>query len=271
MLEITHAENSNAINDSMGNTYNDYITSVRSRNTTDTEPPEPRMKTDPVNRICHIDKWIILDASVTTDNVDSVDEMTFKWDLDRNADGPDADDSQINDVDATGPIVNLTPTRPGPIYIVLTVSDSSGNTINTTSQPPEEWTIDVIGPDLRLAPLSPEINKFIEVSKKKPKEGEKVKYTVNVTNTGIVTAFDVEVRFLVNGKEKGTKTIAELEQYEWQHVTFKWKATGANNKHNNEHSMFIEISAPPPIPAFEIFAVLIAITIVLVINRKKHN
>jgi hypothetical protein len=205
----------------------------------DREPPVPSMITDPANRICHIDKWITLNATISTDNSmpgalweEIRDNLTFKWDLDRNKDGDDEDDFPDNDVDATGAIVNFTPTRTGPHPIVLMITDQSGNTVNTTGQPPEQWQIDVIGPDLRLAPVREEISKFIEASKDKPEEGQVVKYTVNVTNTNQVTAWDVIVRFFVDGKEKGTKNINRMDQADWEHVTFKWKASGPDDKHN---------------------------------------
>ena len=98
--------------------------------------PEPQMKTDPINRICHIDKWIILDASLTTDNVDDVNAMTFKWDLDIIKD-TDYDGITNNDVDATGAIINFTPKFIGPIPIGLNVSEDVMIQRMHTTQKPE--------------------------------------------------------------------------------------------------------------------------------------
>ena len=286
MLEITHAENMEPEVDTINNTSRDDSSiNVRNRNTTDTEPPVPQMKTDPANRICHIDKWIILDASISTDNVDEVDTITFKWDLDLTKD-TDNDGILNNDVDATGAIVNFTPRYTGIVPIGLNVSDTSGNWANTLNLTPWEWAIDVVGPDLRLAPVNEEINKYIKVSKKKPREGEVVKFTVNITNTNEVTAWDVAVKFYIDGKVKDTKTIKRLDEDAWKQLSFKWKVSGAK-KHNitfkvtlanetyeqfwdnNEMWIFIQVPPDGPLPGFEIIAILTAIIIIQILYRRK--
>ncbi|MCK5559001.1 MAG: PKD domain-containing protein, partial [Thermoplasmata archaeon] len=255
----------------------------------DVEPPIPSMKTDPPNRICYIDKYIILNATISTDNSmpdalfeDKKQNLTFTWDLDVYKD-KDGDGIANNDIDAEGWEYNFTPIRTGPHLIALWVTDPSGNVGNSTILPPEEWQIDVIGPDLRLAPVHEEINIYIDASKKKPTEGDKIKFTVNITNQNEVTAWDIKVRLLVDGKEKSTKSIKHLDEDDWKQLTFSWEAKGAkkhnitinvtleNNEtfemfwDNNEQKIIIDVKPETPIDAMCVAAIVIIIIIVIVV------
>jgi PKD repeat protein len=204
----------------------------------DREPPTPSFKTEPQNRVVHMGKWIILNGSISTDNSDEAENLTYSWDLDVRVDSDD-DGVPNNDADATGPIYNFTPIKPGTIPIALWVTDTSGNVGNSTILPQEEWWIDVIGTDLSLEPIHQEINKFIEFSKDKPEDGQKVKFKVNVTNRNEVTAWDVIVTFRVDGKVEATKTIKRLDEDDWELVSFTWKAKGAE-KHNISFNVSLE-------------------------------
>ena len=220
-----------------------YSVKTREIKILDREAPEPKLKVLTHNggviRICHIDKWIILNASISTDNFDDVENLTFKWDLNP-TDDSDGDGIPDNDADATGPIYNLTPERTGRYPIALWITDTSGNVANTTGLPADDWTVDIMGTNLRFAPIQEEINKYIKFSREKPKEGEKVKYTVNVTNLNDVTAWDVIVRFFVDGKQKDSKSIKKLEQNDFELVKFTWKASGVDKKHNISFNVTLE-------------------------------
>ena len=267
-----------------------YTVITRNLKITDEEPPNPRMKTEPIGRTCNIGEWIILNATLTTENSmldatweDIRDNLTFSWDLDRFEDGPDADDDPENDVDATGAIYNFTPDRPGQHAIVLWVTDPSGNVGNSTVQPPEEWTIDVIGTNLRFALIQEEIStKFIESSKKTPKENENVEFKVNVTNLNQLTAWDIIVTFYVDGKKQASKTIDKLEQDDFKILKFKWKAKGVE-KHNisfnvtlvnesyevlwdnNDRSMELEVLANPPIETSCLIVIVVIVIVVILV------
>ncbi|WP_455392058.1 PKD domain-containing protein [[Eubacterium] cellulosolvens] len=249
----------------------------------DIEPPIPSMKTEPPNRVCDIDKWIILNGSISTDNFDETQNLTFWWDLDIYTDS-NGDGFLENDNDADGPIYNLTPVRTGPQVVALWVKDTSNNVGNSTEQPTENWQIDVIGPNLRLAPVHEEINKFIEVSKKDPTEGDKVTFTVNVTNENEVTAWDVLVRLIIDGKEKSTKSIKKLGEDEWEIVKFKWEAESPDKSHNitinatleynesyeqfwdnNQRTIVIKVKQSVPIDTNCLIVIIIIIIIILIV------
>ena len=198
----------------------------------DKEAPTPQWKTEPDNtRVCEIDKWLIFNASISEDNYDSVENLTFRWDLDRTVDS-DGNGIFEDDNDANQSTYNFSANSRDSFIITLWVWDSAGNVANTTLSPITEWTIDIAGTDLRFAPIKEDFpDKMISSSKKRPKEGEEVKFKVNLTNTGMITAWDVVVTFYVDGKEKGQKTIDSLKEEEFKVLTFKWKAKGVE-KHN---------------------------------------
>ncbi len=191
----------------------------------DREAPQPKMFTKPANKVCLINESIIINASTTTDNYDPKENITFVWDLDSTVDGNN-DGNMTNDQDAKGYLITYYPTNVGPVTITLMVTDKSNNFGHSVDLPLPDWTIDVVGVDLRFAPVKEDIDKFIDFSKSKPKDGDKVKFTINITNEGMVTARDIQVRMYIDGKSKATKTISILEQDDSQELTFKWTASG---------------------------------------------
>ncbi len=199
----------------------------------DLEPPEPKMKTGSGELVCYINETLELNASITTDNYDPIENLTFRWDLDTTKDGIDNDGVLNNDKeDDTGAIITFKPERPGPQPIALWVTDSSDNEANSTDLQPIDWIIIVEGVDLRFAPIDEtNVDKYLDVSKKEPIEEESVNFKVNITNDGRVTARDIVVTFSLDGKVKNTKTIQSLEMNEFEVLTFKWKASGVG-EHN---------------------------------------
>ncbi|MCK5547647.1 MAG: PKD domain-containing protein, partial [Thermoplasmata archaeon] len=108
-------------------------------------------------------KLFWFNASISTDNYDSVENMTFDWDM--------GDGTVL-----TGMNVSHTYYITGPIQVTLNATDSSGNTGNTTyslqiAPNPE------LHPDLRI-----ELDSFY-VAPASPEEGDpETKLSINITN-----------------------------------------------------------------------------------------
>ena len=197
----------------------------------DFEPPIPNMITDPPGKTCPIDKSIILNGTMSKDNSirwatwkEIMDILTFKWDLDLTKD-TDLDGIPYNDEDALGAIVNFTPKNTGLIQIVLNVSDPSGNWANSLELPYVDWVIEVLGADLRFAPAIVDNDKFITIDNQKPKKGETVEFTVNITNDGMVSARNIVVALIIDNTEEDKVYIDLLEENDFEIIKFSWEAT----------------------------------------------
>jgi hypothetical protein len=232
--------------------------------------------------VVEIGNEITLNGTISEDNSNDPDNFTYRWDLDTTVDS-DNDGFPENDFDEDEPVFNFTPKRTGPHPIALWVTDKSGNIGNSTNDDPRMWTIEVLGTDLRMAPVKEEINRFVEISNKKPKEGKRVTFTVNVTNENDVTAYDIIVTMLVDGKKKSTRTVDELGQGEFEIVKFKWRAKGVkkhnisfnvsmehNNSYeqfwdNNERSIDLRVRENKQIEDEQLAIIIVVIIVVLIV------
>ncbi|MDH7509119.1 MAG: PKD domain-containing protein, partial [Methanomassiliicoccales archaeon] len=170
-------------------------------------------------------KTLYFDASATTDNVDSLQNLTFRWDF---GDGTNA--TGVNVTHSFAAIKTFT--------IKLTVTDKSGNSANLTKQ------IVITSsprPDLRITSLVFDPAIFTE--------GEIGTMKLNVTNVGNANATNIVATFYkmtLTGQKLplGTSSIlngtvgGQLLPGHYGIITFQWRADTKGN-----YTIYVEVTA----------------------------
>jgi len=168
---------------------------------------------------------LYFDASATTDNVDSLQNLTFRWDF---GDGTNA--TGVNVTHSFAAIKTFT--------IKLTVTDKSGNSANLTKQ------IVITSsprPDLRVTSLVFDPAVFTE--------GEIGTMKLNVTNVGNANATNIVATFYkmtLTGQKQplGTSSIlngtvgGQLLPGHYGIITFQWRADTKGN-----YTIYVEVTA----------------------------
>jgi PKD repeat protein len=168
---------------------------------------------------------LYFDASATTDNVDSLQNLTFRWDF---SDGTNA--TGVNVTHSFAAIKTFT--------IKLTVTDKSGNSANLTKQ------IVITSsprPDLRVTSLVFDPAIFTE--------GEIGTMKLNVTNVGNANATNIVATFYkmtLTGQKQplGTSSIlngtvgGQLLPGHYGIITFQWRADTKGN-----YTIYVEVTA----------------------------
>jgi PKD repeat protein len=172
--------------------------------------------------------WPVID---TNDNVDMGEIVTFnatqsydedfsgqemydriskyEWDFDYD------DENFTKDMD--GKIVTWQFQKPKTYKVMLRVTDVAGNVGETTR------FVNVRGPDLAIL-MEPKISN----PSKDFKEGDDLKFTINITNQGSIPYQNITVRvWYGDNKVIGEQVIANLKPNQKVNVTIRWKGDGA--------------------------------------------
>lgn len=204
--------------------------------------------------------WPVID---TEDNVDMGAQVEFNGtqSYDEDFDDPemyerivdwdwdfDYDDETFTS-DAKGKLVNWQFTKPKTYKVMLRVTDVAGNVGETTR------FVNVRGPDLAIL-IEPKLRPSKEF-----KEGEEIKFTVNITNQGFIPYENITVRVSHDGKVIDDVNIPLLKPNQKTNVTIKWKeaekgediklnffvdpenAIAETNEENNQWNMTITVES----------------------------
>jgi len=249
-----------SVKDKVGN----KITTSLKLNILDTEPPIVEIQGF---LSAEVGKAISLNASACSDNVEDLANLTFTWDF--NAPVENVSFNLTNgDIDAS-----VKYKVHGTYVISLNVSDRSGNYAVA------KHTIAIAAPDLVVTKM--------EVSDRKPREGETIDVQATITNEGGADAKPTTVALLLDGDVVDTKDIEALAFGNEVSVNFTWKAKAGEHtitieadhgenvietsEVNNIKEVKVEVKDPTSYLALIVVIVLIVIAIVVFIILKKKR